>query len=74
MECHALLAVKPLRRRLAEAWRARSQIHTTGDDLTRIEAEALSSTDADAIRSFADALDRRRRKADVGRGPGSQRD
>ncbi len=36
-----------------------------GYELTLVEREALASTDADAIESFADALDRRIRRADV---------
>lgn len=34
-----------------------------GYELTPVEIEALASTDGDAIRSFADTLDRRIRRA-----------
>jgi hypothetical protein len=34
-----------------------------GYELTPVEIEALASTDGDAIRSFADSLDRRIRRA-----------
>ena len=36
-----------------------------GYELTPVEIEALASTDGDAIRSFADSLDRRIRRAAV---------
>lgn len=36
-----------------------------GYELTAVELEALASTNADAIRSFADTLDRRIRRAVV---------
>lgn len=36
-----------------------------GYELTPVEIEALASTDGDAIRSFADSLDRRIRRAVV---------
>ena len=36
-----------------------------GYELTTVEIEALAATDADAIRSFADTLDRRIRRAAV---------
>jgi hypothetical protein len=36
-----------------------------GFELTFVELEALASTSSEAIESFADALDRRIRKADV---------
>jgi hypothetical protein len=35
-----------------------------GYELTAVELEALASTNADAIRSFANALDRRIRRAE----------
>ena len=62
------LATDPiLRRRFAEdAPQVLQELRDQGFELTPIEREALASTDADAIRSFADALDRRIRKAEIG--------
>ena len=37
-----------------------------GYDLTAIELDALAATDADAIRSFAESIDRRIRRAEPG--------
>jgi single-stranded DNA-binding protein len=53
-----------LRRRFAED-RAGvlRELRDQGFELTDIEREALASTDPDAIRTFAAALDRRIRKA-----------
>ena len=61
------LATDPvLRRRFAENPAGLlEELRQHGYELTGVEADALASTDADAIRSFADALDRRIRKADV---------
>jgi hypothetical protein len=42
------------------------ELRQQGYELTAVEVDALASTDADAIQSFAEALDRRIRKADVG--------
>ena len=39
------------------------ELRDQGCELTAVELEALSSTDAGALRSFADALDRRIRRA-----------
>ena len=39
------------------------ELRDQGFELTDVEREALASTDPDAIRAFADALDRRIRKA-----------
>lgn len=39
------------------------ELRDQGFELTDIEREALASTDPEAIRAFADALDRRIRKA-----------
>jgi hypothetical protein len=43
-----------------------NEFRDQGYELTLLELEALAATDADAIRSFADALDRRIRRADTG--------
>ena len=42
------------------------ELRAQGYELTRVELDALASTSADALESFADALDRRIRRADVG--------
>ena len=42
------------------------ELRDQGFELTDVEREALASTDPDAIRAFADALDRRIRKAALG--------
>jgi Ribosomally synthesized peptide prototyped by Frankia Franean1_4349. len=59
------LATDPgLRRRFAEDPDGTLQeLRDEGFELTRVELEALASTDADALRSFADTLDRRIRRA-----------
>ena len=61
------LATDPaFRRRFAhDATAVLQELREQGYELTLVELDALASTDADAIRSFADALDRRLRKADV---------
>lgn len=41
------------------------ELRDEGYELTAVEIEALASTDANAIRSFADTLDRRIRRAIV---------
>jgi hypothetical protein len=59
------LATDPgLRRRFAEdpAGILR-ELKDQGYELTRVELDALASTDADALRSFAETLDRRIRRA-----------
>jgi hypothetical protein len=59
------LATDPgLRRRFAEdpAGILR-ELKDQGYELTPVETDALASTDADALRSFADTLDRRIRRA-----------
>jgi len=60
------LATDPaLRRRFAhDATAVLNELLEQGYELTRVEREALASTDADAIESFADALDRRIRRAE----------
>ena len=61
------LATDPfLRRRFADNPTAllRELTHH-GFELTAVELEALASTDADAIRSFANALDRRIRRVEL---------
>ena len=62
------LATDPaLRRRfVADPMAVLVELRAQGYELTLIELEALASTSVDAIESFADALDRRIRKADVG--------
>ena len=60
------LATDPaLRRRFAHD--ATAVLNELGSkyELTLVEREALASTDAGAIKSFANALDRRIRRADV---------
>jgi hypothetical protein len=59
------LATDPLlRRQFAEdPARVVQEFRDQGFELTPVEVDALSLTDADAIRSFAAALDRRLRKA-----------
>ena len=59
------LATDPeLRRRFAEDPAALlGELRDQGFELTDVEREALASTDPDAIRAFAEALDRRIRKA-----------
>ena len=59
------LATDPeLRRRFAEDPTAfLGELRDQGFELTDVEREALASTDPDAIRAFAEALDRRIRKA-----------
>lgn len=53
-----------LRRRFAKDPEAfLGELRDQGFELTDVEREALASTDPDAIRSFAEALDRRIRKA-----------
>jgi hypothetical protein len=65
------LATDPgLRRRFAEdpAGMLR-ELRDQGYELTPVELDALASTDADALRSFADTLDRRIRRAVEERAP-----
>jgi hypothetical protein len=61
------LATDPaLRRRFAhDATGVLNQLRQEGYELTLVELEALASIDADAIKLFADALDRRIRRADA---------
>jgi len=61
------LATDPaLRRRFAhDATAVLHELREQGYELTLVELEALASTDAGAIKSFANALDRRIRRADV---------
>jgi hypothetical protein len=60
------LATDPLlRRRFSEdPGRVIRELKDQGCELTPVEVEALSRTDADALQSFAVALDRRIRKAE----------
>lgn len=59
------LATDPkLRRRfIADPAAVLGELRDQGVELTPIEMEALASTDHDALRAFAAALDRRIRKA-----------
>jgi dienelactone hydrolase len=61
------LATDPLLRRrfAADPAGVVGQLREQGYELTGVEADALASTNADAIGSFAAALDRRIRRADV---------
>jgi hypothetical protein len=61
------LATDPaLRRRFGlDAAAVVREFREQGYELTPVELEALASTNVDAIRSFAGALDRRIRKLDV---------
>jgi len=64
-----------MRRRFArDPIAALSEFREQGYELTLLEVEALAATDADAIRSFADALDRRIRRADTGSNPDQRLD
>ena len=61
------LATDPaLRRRFThDASAVLNELREQGYELTLVELEALASIDANAIKLFADALDRRIRRADV---------
>jgi hypothetical protein len=61
------LATDPLLRRRFDENPARvlQELRAQGLELTAVELDALASTDAGAIRAFAEALDRRIRKAEV---------
>jgi len=50
---------------LEDPARALRELMDEGYELTSVEIDALASTSADAIRSFADTLDRRIRRAVV---------
>jgi hypothetical protein len=69
------LATDPVFRRrfAADPTAVLDELRAQGCELTPVELEALASTSADAIASFAEALDRRIRKADVGSAPDPQR-
>jgi hypothetical protein len=45
------------------------QLQEEGCELTAVEVDALSATDPEAIRSFAQSIDRRIRKAETQRSP-----
>jgi hypothetical protein len=62
------LATDPdLRRRFVdEPERVLHELTDQGFELTAVEFEALAATDAEAIRSFANTLDRRIRRANSG--------
>ena len=50
---------------LEDPARVLHELNEQGFELTGVELEALGTIDADAIRSFAGALDRRIRRAEV---------
>jgi hypothetical protein len=60
------LATDPgLRRRFAaDPAQVLRELEEQGIELTGVELDALAATDSSAIRSFAEALDRRIRRAD----------
>jgi hypothetical protein len=62
------LATDPAFRRrfAADPTAVLGELLAQGCELTLIELEALASTNADAVESFADTLDRRICRADVG--------
>ena len=70
------LATDPLiRRRFAENPAAvLKQFQEEGCELTAVEVDALAATDPEAIRSFAQAIDRRIRKAETQRAPRERRE
>ena len=51
-----------------------AELRDHGIDLTDIELEALASTSADAIQTFAETVDRRIRKADFRNHPALTQD
>jgi len=61
------LATDPVFRRrfVADPTAVLDELRAQGFELTLVELEALAATSADAIESFAQALDRRIRRADV---------
>jgi hypothetical protein len=61
------------RRFIADPVALLDELRARGYELTLVELDALASTKADAIETFADALDRRIRRADVGSASDSQR-
>jgi hypothetical protein len=62
------LATDPdLRRRFAgDPVRVLHELRDQGFELGAVELEALAAIDAGAVQSFANALDRRIRRADIG--------
>ena len=70
------LATDPLiRRRFVENPAAvLRQLQEEGCELTAVEIDALAATDPVAIRSFAQAIDRRIRKADTQTSPREKRE
>jgi hypothetical protein len=70
------LATDPLiRRRFVENPAAvLRQLQEEGCELTAVEIDALAATDPEAIRSFAQAIDRRIRKADTQISPPERRE
>jgi hypothetical protein len=61
------LATDPAFRRrfVADPAAVLDELRAAGYELTHVELDALASTRADAIEAFANALDRRIRRADV---------
>lgn len=56
----------PLQRRFAaDPTSVLRELQDEGYELTAIELDALAATDPDAIRSFAESIDRRIRRADL---------
>ena len=70
------LATDPAMRRrfVDDPGRVLRELTDQGYELTPVEIEALASTDGDAIRSFADSLDRRIRRAAVNPEPTQSRE
>jgi hypothetical protein len=70
------LATDPLlRRRFAEdPSGVLHELREQGCELTLVELEALASTDPNAIRVFANVLDRRIRRADPASEPGTHQE
>ena len=70
------LATDPVFRRrfVADPTAVLDELRAQGYELTLVELEALASTGAEAIESFAKALDRRIRRADVGSASDLQRE
>jgi hypothetical protein len=70
------LATDPLiRRRFVENPAAvLRQLQEEGCELTAVEIDALAATDPEAIRSFAQSIDRRIRKADTQISPRERRE
>jgi hypothetical protein len=55
-----------LRRFVDDPAQVLHELRNQGFELSAVEREALAATDAGAVRSFANALDRRIRRAEIG--------